>query len=380
MGNSSTEGVRLTAQVHVQKLDQLRGRPVYVDLIRAIAMVGVILFHAAGHWIITSQELNQLNPLEITSWGVVDFYQSMAIPLGVPLFLMLTGALLLQPEKKESLSTFFKKRWARIGLPSLFWFAAYFAWDFLVKNIPFTSSAIIQGILNGPYTQMWYLYVLVGLYLLTPILRIFIAHADPTFMKYFVILWVVGVAIIPVLGLFTTFQLNSNVFTLTGYVGFFVLGTYLSAVEMRRSTLWIFIVLGIALTAFGTYALAAAVGGTGMYFFQQYLSPTVILTSVMMFLLLLTIKPPSVQKENSPSKINKLIKVISQNTLGIFFVHVMVIESIQLGYLGFAINRDTLNPIIVVPLLTAIVLFGSLAIILLLKKVPYLKKLIGCQL
>jgi hypothetical protein len=58
----------------------------------------------------------------------------------------------------------------------------------------------------------------------------------------------------------------------------------------------------------------------------------------------------------------------------------MVIESIQLGYLGFAINRDTLNPILVVPLLTAIVLFGSLAIILLLKKVPYLKKLIGCQL
>jgi surface polysaccharide O-acyltransferase-like enzyme len=190
----------------------------------------------------------------------------------------------------------------------------------------------------------------------------------------------VGVAIIPVFGLFTTFQLNSNVFTLTGYIGFFVLGTYLSTVEMRRSTLWIFIILGIALTAFGTYTLAAAVGGTGMYFFQQYLSPTVILTSVMMFLLLLTIKPPSVQKENSPSKINKLIKVISQNTLGIFFVHVMVIESIQLGYLGFAINRDTLNPIIVVPLLTAIVLFGSLAIILLLKKVPYLKKLIGCQL
>jgi surface polysaccharide O-acyltransferase-like enzyme len=370
------------AQVHVQmKLNQLRGRPVYVDLIRTIAMVGVILFHAAGHWTITSQELNQLNPLEITSWGVVDFYQSVAIPLGVPIFLMLTGALLLQPEKKnESLSVFFKKRWARIGLPSLFWFAAYFAWDFSVKNIPFTSSAIIQGILNGPYTQMWYLYVLVGLYLLTPILRIFIADANQTLVKYFVILWVVGVAIIPVFGLFTPFQLNSNVFTLAGYVGFFVLGTYLSTVEMRRSTLWIFIILGIALTAFGTYALTATVGGIGMYFFQQYLSPTVILTSVMMFLLLLTIKPPSVQKENSPSKINKLIKVISQNTLGIFFVHVMVIESIQHGYLGFAINRDTINPIIVVPLLTAIVLFGSLAIILLLKKVPYLKKLIGCQL
>ena len=114
-----------------------------------------------------------------------------------------------------------------------------------------------------------------------------------------------------------------------------------------------------------------------MYFFQEYFSPTVILASVLMFLLLLTIKPSSVQKESSPSKVNKLIKLISENTLGIFFIHVMIIESIQNGYFGFAINRNTLNPIIEVPLLTVIVLFASLAIILLLKKMPYLNRLIG---
>lgn len=319
--------------------------------------------------------MSQLNNLEIIRWSVVDVYQSVGV-MGVPLFLMLTGALLLQPEKDESLRVFFKKRWARIGLPSLFWFAAYFAWDFLVQNIPFTASAIVQGILNGPYTQMWYLYVLAGLYLLTPIFRVFIAHADQTLVKYFVILWVLGVAIIPFFSLFTIFQLNSNVFAITGYIGFFVLGTYLSTVEMRRSTLSLFIILGVALTAISTYVLAATVGGTEMYFFQQYFSPTIILASVMLFLLLLTVKPPSVQKENSLSKVHKLIKVISENTLGIFFIHVMIIESIQNGYFGFAINRNTLNPIIEVPLLTAIVLFVSLAIILLLKKVPYLNRLI----
>ena len=140
---------------------------------------------------------------------------------------MLTGALLLQPSKNESLSVFFKKRWARIGLPWIFWGGAYFAWDFLVEHQAFTSSAIIQGLLNGPYYQFWYLYMLVGLYLLTPILRIFIAHADQTIIKYFVILWFLGVAIIPVFGLLTTYQLSSDVFTITGYVGYFVLGTYL---------------------------------------------------------------------------------------------------------------------------------------------------------
>lgn len=359
----------------MERLNQLRGRSVYIDLIRTVAMVAVLLLHASGQWIITSQEMSQLNHVEIILWGVVDVYQSVGV-MGVPLFLMLTGALLLQPEKDDSLRVFFKKRWARIGLPSLFWFAAYFAWDFLVQNIPFTSSAIIQGILNGPYTQMWYLYVLAGLYLLTPIFRVFIAHADQTLVKYFVILWVLGVAIIPFFSLFTIFQLNSNVFAITGYIGFFVLGTYLSTVEMRRSTLSLFIILGVALTAVSTYVLAATVGGTGMYFFQQYFSPTIILASVMVFLLLLTVKPPSVQKDNSLSKVHKLIKVISENTLGIFFIHVMIIESIQNGYFGFAINRNTLNPIIEVPLLTAIVLFVSVAIILLLKKIPYLNKLI----
>jgi surface polysaccharide O-acyltransferase-like enzyme len=146
---------------------------------------------------------------------------------------------------------------------------------------------------------------------------------------------------------------------------------------MRRSTLSIFMILGIALTAFGTYVLAVNVGGTEMYFFQQYFSPTLILASVMVFLLLLTIKPPSIQKEASPAKVNKLVKVISQNTLAIFLFHVMVLESLQNGYFGFAINRGTINPIIEVPLMTVIVLFISLAIILLLKKVPHLKKLIG---
>jgi len=180
--------------------------------------------------------------------------------------------------------------------------------------------------------------------------------------------------------LLSPFQLNSNVFAMTGYVGFFVLGAYLSTVNMQRSKLSIFIILGIALTAIGTYVLAATVGGTEMYFFQQYFSPTVILVAVMMFTLLFTVQPPSVQEDSNPSKAHKLIQLISQNTLGIFFIHVMIIESIQLGYFGFTLNSNTLNPIIEVPLLTAIVLFASLAIILLLKKIPHLEKLIGCQL
>jgi surface polysaccharide O-acyltransferase-like enzyme len=342
-----------------------------VDLIRTVAMVAVILLHAAND--LTIQHLDQL---EIFRWLTVDVYQS-AGRMGVPLFLMLTGALLLQPSKKDSLNVFFKKRWARIGIPFLFWGAAFFAWDFLVKQQTFTSSFIIQGVLSGPYYHFWYIYMLVGLYLLTPILRLITANADGKIMKYFVVLWFVGASVAPLAGLFTSYHLDGNVFTITSLVGYFILGTYLLTVKISRRTLFALISLGIGLTAIGTYAMAATIGGGRMYFFQEYLSPTMIFTTIVLFLLLNTVKPPLNRKNVGHSKVNTLLNLISVNTLPVFFLHVIVLETIQLGYLGFALNGNVVNSIIGVPLMTVIVLFICLAIIVPLKKVPFVAKIIG---
>lgn len=342
-----------------------------VDLIRTVAMVAVILLHAAND--LTIQHLDQL---EIYRWLTVDVYQS-AGRMGVPLFLMLTGALLLQPSKKDTLSVFFKKRWARIGIPFLFWGAAFFAWDFLVKQQTFTLSFIIQGVLSGPYYHFWYIYMLVGLYLLTPVLRLITANADGKIMKYFVVLWFVGASVAPLAGLFTSYHLDGNVFTITSLVGYFILGTYLLTVKISRRTLFALISLGIGSTAIGTYAIAATIGGGRMYFFQEYLSPTMIFTTIVLFLLLNTIKPPLNKENVDHSKIKKLLNLISVNTLPMFFLHVIVLETIQLGYLGFALNGNVVNSIIGVPLMTVIVLFICLAIIVPLKKIPFVAKIIG---
>jgi surface polysaccharide O-acyltransferase-like enzyme len=266
-----------------KKFNQERGFSIPVDLIRTIAIVGVILLHAARD--LTIQQMGQF---EIVRWVTVDIYQSLG-RVGVPLFVMLTGALLLQPSKNESISGFFKKRWARIGLPFIFWGAVYFAYDFFVLNHAITANAIVQGILTGPYYHFWYLYMLMGLYLLTPILRILVAHAENKILKYFTILWFLGASIIPFAGLLTTYHLDSNVLTITGMVGYFVLGAVLLTVKMRRSVVAMIMAIGIALTVIGTYALAATVGGGTMFFFQEYLSPTMILASVMLFLLLITL-------------------------------------------------------------------------------------------
>jgi surface polysaccharide O-acyltransferase-like enzyme len=356
---------------------QVNLQDIHVDLIRTIAIIAVVLVHAAGRWTITSQELNRLTPIEMVSWSVVGIYQGFAV-LGVPLFLMLTGLLLLQPEKNESIRTFFKKRFTRIGLPFIFWTGIYLVWVFLVQNIPFTADAVVQSLLNGAYTQFWYIYVLFGLYLLTPLLRVIMGYASQTLIKYFLVIWFIGASFLPFIGSLFPYQLNSNVFVISGYVGYFVLGLYLCSVQIRRRTSWAFMLLGTTFTVLSTYVLAAFGAGVGMYFFQAYLSPTAILASVMAFLLLLKVKPPSPQQQqqSNPNIFNRIIKKISENTLGIFFVHVIVIETIQRGYLGFMLNQEVLNPIIEVPLLVGITLFVSLGIILLLKKIPGLNRLV----
>ena len=380
----------------MENLSKERGFSVPVDVIRTVAIVGVILLHSAND--LTSQ---QMSWFEIVRWNTVTVYQSIG-RLGVPLFLLLTGALLLQPSKlTEPIGVFFKKRVARIGLPFIFWGAIYFAWDFLVvnkiNNQPITTNSIIQGVLTGPYYQFWYLYLLLGLYLITPILRVVMAHASRDLIKYILILWFLGAAIVPTIALVTPLHLDTNVLTITGYVGYFILGAYLLTVQISRSKLALYTAVGVTLTAIGTYVIAATVGGTEMYFFQGYLSPTLIFAAASLFLLLIVVQsPPSTQAFAVPSatenyfkpkeicaespcesKGRKLLRLISANTLALYLFHVMVLETIQKGYLGFAINGNTINSVVGVPLNTVIVLFVSLGIIVGLKKVPGLKKLVG---
>jgi surface polysaccharide O-acyltransferase-like enzyme len=145
-----------------------------------------------------------MDQFEIVRWTTNDVYQSVG-RICVPLFVMLSGALLLQPEKYDTLASFFKKRWARIGLPWIFWGAAYFAWDFLVKQQPFTSNAIVQGIITGPYYHFWYLYMC-SLYLLTPVLCIVLSKVNRTSVKRYLGLWFVG------LQFFFRFPLTTNSF------------------------------------------------------------------------------------------------------------------------------------------------------------------------
>ena len=110
-----------------------------VNLIRTVAIILVILLHAA---IEPTPNLNIMSPQGVELWWTSNIYDSIARS-AVPLFVILTGALLLQPNKvDEPLRVFFKKRWNRIGIPFIFWGLIFFAWNFLVRGQSLSALSI----------------------------------------------------------------------------------------------------------------------------------------------------------------------------------------------------------------------------------------------
>jgi surface polysaccharide O-acyltransferase-like enzyme len=347
-----------------------------VDLIRTVAIILVILLHASAE---PNFNVAQMSSQGVQLWWASDIYGSFARTC-IPLFVMLTGVLLLQPNKAdEPLGLFFRKRLRRIGVPFIFWGAAYFAWDFLVDHQinyqPISVGSIVNGLLTGPDYQFWFLYLLLGLYLFTPIFRIFVKNARWEVLRYFLLLWFIGTAVVPILGLFTPYTLDANLFVLTGWVGYFVLGAYLIQLHVRRGILLLSFIFGSIWTIIGTYLIVATLGERVSTFFLDAYSFNIIVASAALFLLLASVSSQTVETKLPHG--NRVIKLIGQNTLPIFLFHVIVLETLQRGYLGFKISLNTMDPIVEIPLITAMTLLICLAVILPLKKIPHMKRIIG---
>ncbi len=296
--------------------------------------------------------------------------------MGVPLFVMLSGALLLDAAKAdEPMRVFYKKRFIRIGLPMIFWTIIYFAWSTFLSEQPLTSVDVLKGVLVGSSGHLWFLYLLVGLYMVTPFLRIIVKHMDRNKFRYLLLIWLVGNVAVPFINQFAPFGYNPVMFVITGWVGYYLLGAYLVQTKVKRWKAALGLAAGLVSTIIGAWLLSAAVGVQYVKYFHESLNLTLIIASASMFLLLTAI--PKTKIENLNPTLKTALHWISQNTLPIYIFHIIIMQTLEFGYLGITLNQGTLNPIIEIPLLAVIVFFLTVIIIYPFKKIPYLKHAIG---
>ena len=260
-----------------------RERVRYFDLLRVLSVFFIVVLNTVA------QSFGRA-AVGGYAWTVCNIFDSIAL-CAVPVLVMISGALFLNPQKQLDYRNLFRKNLLRLATAFVFWSAAYAVFDRL-QGVRWRS--VVFNFLRGG-EHLWFLYMIAGLYLLVPVLRKMTESRRLT--KYFLILWLAFSVLTPTLALTVSYfkeylgywietvagELNLSL--AVGYAGCFVLGHYLHENELSKKLRRVIYALGVcgaAATAFLTYLFSQKKGYTDMAFYQ-YLTLGVILEAAAVF-------------------------------------------------------------------------------------------------
>jgi surface polysaccharide O-acyltransferase-like enzyme len=336
---------------------------IWVDKARIFAVFAVIVLHVSAIVVVGIKDFYD------PQWWFGNIYDSM-VRWCVPVFVMISGALLLSETKTESISIFYQKRILRLLTPTLFWSLFFTIWTYLqglIQKNPPSILFLVQNLLLGkPYYHIWFLYMIAGLYLVTPFLRIFVRQAmtNEIISLAIALFWIAAIN-----ALYRGLVANDNIlFTnwFLMYLPYFIVGHLITKIKLNISTKFIvFFFTGCVIsTALGCFFLSIFVDLSKGLYFYDYLSITVIPMSLSVMLLF--------QKMNNPIINSHLTKEIANLSLGIYLVHPIVIES--LNYCGISVLK--FNSLISIPAVSCLVFVISAMITWFISKNTYLSKTI----
>lgn len=194
-------------------MNQLSQRNHQLDLIRVISCLMVVTMHAP----LPTEKAN----------GIFLSSLSYVTAPCIGLFFMVSGALLLPV--KEKASSFIKRRLGKILGPTLFWSIIYIGYNHYIG----TDISLWKEILSLPLSAqghgvMWFMYTLIGLYLIAPILSHWLQVCSKREFEFYLVLWTITLCY-PLLSLFLSIQTGTTgiLYYCSGYVGYFLLGHYL---------------------------------------------------------------------------------------------------------------------------------------------------------
>jgi surface polysaccharide O-acyltransferase-like enzyme len=335
----------------------------WINYIRVIATISVLFLHVAA-------EIPTLyGEVPINTWWIGNLVDS-SVRFCVPLFIMISGALLLG--KKMNTIDFLKKRVTRVLFPFLFWSFVYIAVNVLFKLYTGKEIYILEYVLKqlryGSANHLWFVYMILGLYLFIPILNVWINNSTPNDLKYYLIIWLI--TLFSALPFQLVFGFNIDLYYFSGFLGYLILGYYLSKLNIKitkfsKANLYFIYFTGFIITSLGTYYLTQKELSFNESLYE-YLTPNVMLMSVAVFLL---IKDTMVTNKF----LTKVIFLINKYSYGIFLIHILVL--ILLRKLSF--YWAFLNPALSIPLVVAVCLSISLAIVYVTNKIPFGKYISG---
>lgn len=327
------------------------------DLIRIVAFLMVVFIHApigdgTGHNFFL---------------GSISFICSPCIGL----FLMISGALLL-PVKTDALM-FIKRRLGKIVVPTLLWSIVYI----FICNFKHSGVKAFIGILLDweGHPVLWYMYVLIGLYLLAPIISGWLDKCSRKELKFYLYIWAITL-FYPIINLYieTNNTPEGILYYFTGYVGYYTLGFYIRKYGGGMNTnKWICISLFLFVLPILYKVLHWEFPQSDLF---GYLSPVTAIITLTWFLVLDRLMTLALKKKKFSERLLKNLTTIANLTFGGYLIHIFVLLKIVNKYILTGVESYIPHSLLAW-LLTVII---SIAMCYLISLLPYSKYIIGYQL
>lgn len=290
--------------------------------IRVIACMAIVLLH-------TVNAARVYNIDTVTAGESIAAYTVCSVLMwAVPCFLMVSGALLLDPAREITWGKIFGKYIRRV-LTALVIFTAIFTF---IRHDASAGTTLIYEFFTGLafnhcMAYLWYLYLMIAIYLMLPLLR------KAAFGLSSAGLWILSAALLIIsialeVSLYRSGEgpqalmgIGSSLQLLTGCVAYVFIGrlVYMKRIDARVCA---------ALLVISTAALAVATFKTGQTsddpsFISIYSSPLVVIQSVSIYSLLLGIK----------AEAGAFIRSADECSFGIYLIH-MIFVRLSMSELG----------------------------------------------
>lgn len=343
-----------------------QSRDVRLDILRILACFLIVLSH------VSAEGLDAF-PIDTLSWKYSHVLNAVG-HTGTALFLFISGSLLLSEEYQFTPKRFYARNFLRLLISYCAWVVIYHLVGFLGRgqySWPFVKDMIINIIKGEAGYHFWYVPMLLGIYLILPMLRA-ICRAEKSVVNYFVALFFVVQVLFSTIKLFEfpykyllVSLMDRIPFTLVNhYVGYFVMGYWLTGVarkftpSLNRWRGGVLFVTGIVGSLLGEIYLTVQ-NGYKSIFFNSLFSVTMCVSAVGLFIM-----SRGISVKDSPD-FGRRIARISQLTFGVYMLHPLILgEAMKISL------TDRIPIGLRLPLLTVLVFGISMLVTWLLSWIP----------
>lgn len=318
----------------------------WVDALRILACILVVLAHTCDPIV------SGTDPNAFTAGAIIGTL----CRVSVPLFMMISGVLLLPTSMR--LGAFYSKRLKRILVPFIFWsLTAPFLFYFLVNTINTVSPTIIpeahslKATLKYTYLWLfnfnfatipyWYIYMLLGVYLIIPLISDWVRSATRKELHIILGIWLFT-TIIPYLelsapffgykgnygsmGIFGVCSWNTfgTFHYLSGFLGYLLLGHYLVKFPVK----WSFnktLIISILLFAVGYAITLKGFMFTRVTFPENFNALEIIWSFTSLNVLMMTLACFFVFQKLRIKGEGKFLAKVSEATYGVFLAHFIIV-------------------------------------------------------